>query len=389
MFDYFAGIDMSKDSFSFSVIDKNEKEMTSGKYDVNQAGFKKFLNVLEQFPNIATAVESTGSYHITLMAALIGSGFATYLITPLLVKNFSKSYSLRTIKTDKIDARLIAVFANRNNGTLRPVKSVASVGLREIARLKETISDELGTAKRKLKRLMVMTFPELVKAVNIFSDAMIALIEKYPSAEAFRNASGKEIDSIFNAVKKGRKLSYDVDFIKSLAGKSVGISGYIEASVKHQIRMIKTLSEELKEASDKLVEITRQNCNEEIEVLTSIPGIGENTASHFIAEIGSIDKFQTVRQLTAYAGTDPGPQQSGTMLRGGRISKKGNSSVRRIGYIMTFHLIQYCPVFTEYYAKKKAEGMPSMKAMIATLNKMLRMIFAMLKNKSHFLINYS
>lgn len=282
MFNYFAGIDMSKDSFCFSVIDKNEKEMASGKCDVSQSGFKKFFNVLKQFPNIAAAVESTGSYHVTLMAALIGSDFTTYLITPLLVKNFSRSCSLRTIKTDKIDAKLIAIFASRNNGTLRPVESVASVGLREVARLKETITKELGTAKRKLKRLMVMTFPELVKAVNIFSDSMIALIEKYPSAEAFKNAADKELNTFFNTVKRGRRLSYDAGFIKSLAEKSVGISGYIEASVKHQIRMIKTLSEELKETNDKLIEITRQCYNEEIEVLTSIPGIGETTVSSCI-----------------------------------------------------------------------------------------------------------
>ena len=158
-----------------------------------------------------------------------------------------------------------------------------------------------------------------------------------------------------------------------------------EKAVRHQIRELKFLLEELKECDEELVEAVRIYLNEDFEILTSIPGVGEITASQFLAEIGDINRFESVKQLTAYAGTDPGISQSGNSLIKKKISKRGNASVRRVGFLIATHLIMMNDVFKKYYDRKRKENMNAKKAIIAVFNKFLRCVFAMLKNKRNWL----
>jgi transposase len=52
------------------------------------------------------------------------------------------------------------------------------------------------------------------------------------------------------------------------------------------------------------------------QLLTSIVGIGDYTASVILAEIGSISLFSSARQLAAFAGLTPQEHQSGTSVQG-------------------------------------------------------------------------
>lgn len=386
MFEYFVGVDVSKDSFSFCITDSNEKTLEKGLCDMNYEGFKIFFSIFNKFANAAVGLESTATYHQPLLFALLAKEISTYLITPFLVKNFARSCSLRNTKTDAIDARTISVFLRKNYMGLRPVAASDNTGLREIARLRENISQKSSAAKVKLKQLLTTTFPELVKDFNIFTLSIIELLEEFPSSGAFRKASLKKVERVLNSRIKGRNVEIKAEQIKLLAEKSVGVcTPMFEKAVRHQIRELKFLLEELKECDEELVEAVRIYLNEDFEILTSIPGVGEITASQFLAEIGDINRFESVKQLTAYAGTDPGISQSGNSLIKKKISKRGNASVRRVGFLIATHLIMMNDVFKKYYDRKRKENMNAKKAIIAVFNKFLRCVFAMLKNKRNWL----
>ncbi|MGA1847693.1 transposase, partial [Deferribacter abyssi] len=118
--------------------------------------------------------------------------------------------------------------------------------------------------------------------------------------------------------------------------------------------------------------------------ITSIKGINDITAAHFLAEIKDINRFANKGKLAAYAGIDPAIKQSGSMYSNGRISKKGSRSLRRILYLMASGVIKFNEYFRAYYLKKKEEGMPHRKAMIALCNKLVRVLYAMLTKKEVF-----
>jgi hypothetical protein len=120
----------------------------------------------------------------------------------------------------------------------------------------------------------------------------------------------------------------------------------------------------------------------EYPVVLEMGGIGEILAPRLIGEIGDIRRFKSRNSLIAYAGIDVPPYQSGKFMATERhISKRGNKYLRKIGYeamesiIMHQRLLGDDPVL-QYIQKKRGEGKSYKKALIAGLNKFLRIYFA-------------
>ncbi|MBR0288564.1 MAG: transposase [Selenomonadaceae bacterium] len=59
--------------------------------------------------DIKVGLESTGHYSYNLLGFLLSKELATFLFNPLQTNQFRKSLSLRKTKTDKVDARTIAL----------------------------------------------------------------------------------------------------------------------------------------------------------------------------------------------------------------------------------------------------------------------------------------
>jgi transposase len=123
---------------------------------------------------------------------------------------------------------------------------------------------------------------------------------------------------------------------------------------------------------------------EDLEIVTSVQGISNGTGTTFLAELGKIDNFATHRHLIAYAGIDPTVYQSGKYEGKSRISKRGNRHLRRVLWLMTVSVILHNENFRDYYQKKKQAGLPYKKAVMATMHKLIRMLFAMLSHRQHY-----
>lgn len=107
--------------------------------------------------------------------------------------------------------------------------------------------------------------------------------------------------------------------------------------------------------------------------------IGDTLAPRLIAEVGDIRKFRNKHSLIAYAGIDAPPYQSGRFYCTERhISKRGNRYLRKTGFEVMQSLIQHKPqgepVF-DFIKKKRIEGKCGKEAMIAGLNKFLRIYY--------------
>lgn len=71
----------------------------------------------------------------------------------------------------------------------------------------------------------------------------------------------------------------------------------------------------------------------EYPVVRAMGGVGNVLASKLIAEIGDVRRFHKGKALIVYAGIDVPPYQSGQFTGTDRkISKRGSSSLRKIGY---------------------------------------------------------
>ncbi len=111
----------------------------------------------------------------------------------------------------------------------------------------------------------------------------------------------------------------------------------------------------------------------------------DKTAANFLVEMGGdIHKFECSGKIIAMAGLNPAVYQSGKHAGKGRITKRGNRHLRRIIWMMTTGVIQYTDIFKTYYQKRRKEGLPYKKAVLATAHKLIRVIYAILTQRETF-----
>ncbi len=387
MFDTFIGIDVSKDKFNFAVIDEKLQSIENGSFSMDLNGFQEFLNIVKKFNNPIVALESTGSYHINILSFLSANSVKTALVNPSLIKRFSASLSLRNTKTDIIDAIVIAKFIAKNNENSHYFTQHNINDITALARLREHISQEIAKVKTSLKQHLSVVFPEFLMEFNPFTNTALNLLQKFPTTELIKKAGIRKINKTIKDIKSKHKAHIDPEKLYDIAVNSIGQSSEIWANIiKHDIEMLIFLNEKLDNITDDFINKVNQFKKEDMEILSSIKGISDTTSAHFLAEIKDISKFQNSNKLSAYAGIDPSIKQSGSSINSkGKISKKGVKSLRRIIYLMAMGVMKFNPYFRAYYNKKRTQGMPHRKAMIALCNKLIRVIFAMLSKKQHFI----
>ena len=122
-----------------------------------------------------------------------------------------------------------------------------------------------------------------------------------------------------------------------------------------------------------------------IDLLSSIPGIGQTTAVAILAELPNINSFESAKEIAAFAGLTPAVRQSGTSVRGiGHISKVGNSGLRKALFLPAIVAKQYNPILVEFCERLGKKGKAKMVIIIAAMRKLLHIIFGVLKNQQEF-----
>jgi transposase len=387
----FVGIDVSKDSFSATGLDVNGDVRFSMSAPMDKRGFSELMKAItshcKDLSAVMAGMESTGCYHINLFSFLSDKGINTIVINPLLISNFAK-LSLRKTKTDKKDALTIARFIFIHRDSIEQFSiSQDTKDIRAIAREREYISNLIASTKNEIKRILQITFPELESLCNIFTETMLQFLKEFPSARFIRTTNSKVVAEALERCGRGRKVSISADEIIRAARSSIASNSLAhELILPQKISMLLHLMEQLDKLSSILSDICKSITIEEMEIITSIDGIGETTASAFLGEIGNVNNFPSHKSLIAYAGIDPTIFQSGKFEGTSRISKRGNRHLRRIIYLMTIGVIRCNAFFKDYFLKRKQDGLPFRKAVLATAHKLVRTIFAMLSHKSFFCV---
>lgn len=119
--------------------------------------------------------------------------------------------------------------------------------------------------------------------------------------------------------------------------------------------------------------------------LTTIVGIGDQSAAIILAEIGSLKHFSSARKLAAFAGLTPQEHQSGTSVQGKtRLCKIGNHRLRKVLYFPALNLIQRSPQIQAFRDRLFAAGKNKMQVVGAVMHKLIRVIYGVLKSGQPF-----
>jgi len=147
------------------------------------------------------------------------------------------------------------------------------------------------------------------------------------------------------------------------------------------VRNKKQLDKEIQAIESKIQSLVKMDQQEQLTLLTSIPGIGQKTALFLIVVTDGFSKFENASQLCSYVGITPTIRESGSSVRGrSRISKVGNRKLRNLLFLCSFNACKHNNACKAVYERIVNKGKSKKLALIAVANKLLKQCFAIAKS---------
>jgi len=161
--------------------------------------------------------------------------------------------------------------------------------------------------------------------------------------------------------------------------ETLGIpSRFVYRSLK---RDKKHLDREIAGIEERLLTLVKKEQQQQLTLLTTVPGIGTKTALFLIVVTDGFSKFETAAQLCSYVGITPTIRESGSSVRGrSRISKVGNKKLRNLLFLCAFNACKHNSACRELYERIVNKGKSKKLALIAVANKLLKQCFAIAKS---------
>ena len=381
-------IDVAKGKSMVTLV-SSSGEVLIDPYEVSHTynDFNLLLKRIKRFDNISVIMESTGIYHRPIERFLLENNFKVFVINPIYGK--MKKRNLRKTKTDKEDCfNLVNLFlTNTFKEYVKPEQLY--LDLNALSRQYFALDELCVNIKNRYKNLIYLCFPEyelIFKNNLIYSSIALDFIEKYPHAEIIANT---RIDALQNFFKK-----HDFKYWKAKPIKikeyacnsypSIDMNDELVSNLSQIARLVNEYQKAIDVIKYKIVFLAKKS--KYFKSINSIYGVGEFTTAIIIAELGDINRFNNIKELTAYCGLDPSIKQSGKSINfNGPISKSGNKYMRKILYIACSNIIRLTAISKQendietYYRKKRNEGKHHYASIVACTTKLLRKIIALCK----------
>jgi transposase len=139
-------------------------------------------------------------------------------------------------------------------------------------------------------------------------------------------------------------------------------------------KTVKDLDRRIEQTLKKALAVARKDAQKAADLsrLMEIFGVGEIIALTVLAEVGDLRRFKTTGQLANYCGLTPKTSESGEGARRQRMSKIGNSSVRRVLFMAASVNVAHNKTdMADWYRAAVARGMQPIKAMVRLMRKIL------------------
>lgn len=308
----FVGVDIAKNKFDVAL--KCGSRFVESVFENNISGFKAFKKwLLKHAVQAWVCLEATGHYGEGVAEFLFHNNIKASVVNPMQIKHHAKSLLTRN-KNDKVDARIIASYAEIFRPKGFNPKSSDQKEIKEIARLIEVLEAQKQQLANQLE-----------------------------SAQC--NSIRKEIKKIIRSIEK-RIAELEVKLKSKIANNA--------------------------------------ESSENKERLISIKGIGEKTADRLIAYLPDVTQFKNAKQFAAYAGLCPRQFQSGQHSGKSRLSKYGDSRLRKTLYMPALVAKRFNPHLQSFCQRLQKNGLKPKAIVCAVMRKLLHIIFGMLKNKQSF-----
>lgn len=387
----YLGIDVSKGYADFLLLDEHKKVVEPAFQLTDDAqGRRQLRKIIEGWftrgiTTIYCGVESTGGYENNWYNFLQGLSLAVGVKVARLnakgVKAVSDAALKRTI-TDAVSAENIAVYLMSFADKVvysrpAPGGSVFREGRQHYTYIRMLVKQKVQLSNQ-LEKLLYQYLPELLVYCRRGTPAwLLKLLTRYSSAAAIIKAGEKKLVSI-----RGISLAKAKAVLAKVGQSEQAVSSHIQHVIAVTSKELLHKEEMIGEEKAYLTE--RHQDHALVKLLTTIPGIGVETAVLLMLEIEDIDRFDSAAKLAAYFGVHPTYKQSGDGVWKVGMSKKGRAEVRAALYMASLTAIRWNPILKDLYARFRAKGKNHYQTSGVVMHKLLRMIYGILKSKTGY-----
>jgi transposase len=327
----FIGIDISKATLDVAILTPSDvSNINCHQFANNARGFAQLFKCIKQQSQHVpqqdwkVCMENTGLYSLELNFFLHEKGIWQSMENALQIK---RSMGVVRGKTDKADAKVIALYAYRFSDQLKP----------------------FILPTKALQRLRIL-FAQRERLVDMHRKLQLGM----QSLNAYAKELTKDV------------CKQNANLLKTLAA---------------QIKVIdKALKESLKEDPD---------LKQKAELIQSVPGVGLQTAVYLLIVSRGMQAFDSPRQLACYSGCAPFEHRSGVSIRGkSKVHFIANRKMKMLLHMAALNAITFNEELKQYYQRRISEGKNAMSVINAVRFKLICRIFSVVKRGEGFQKDY-
>lgn len=369
------GRELSKSAFAFSNDSEGFQSAKEWAVKIAAEHDKK---------QIVLGLEPTGHYWFCLATWMISNGISVVQVNPYAVKQTKEIEDNSQLKDDTKDPKLIANLVKDGNFGMPYLPEKLYAELRRLSMFRDQLNEDRIRAVNRMHREMKIYFPEYKDALGKVDGAFsLELLKSAPFPYDLKALDEDGIRQIWHEAKlRGRGYSRSGEIL-GYARSSVGIRDGVAAAkmaVQWFVKKIMELDEELAVIEN----LINQKCKEIPHTgnILEISGIGENTLSGILAEMGDISRFDDVKELQKLSGLGLVACSSGKHKGETKISHRGRKRLRYWLFQAAKSAVAHADEFKElhlYYTTRTKNPLKKMQSLIVIACKLLRIIYTIMK----------
>ena len=326
----FVGVDLHKQTITLCVVDHSRKVLARNRLWCSDE--EKVVAYFQELGDFEVVIEATASYE-WFVKLVEPWARKVVLAHPKKLRVIAES----TRKSDQLDATVLAEFLALDMVPTSYRPTPRQRDHRRLVRQRDSVQRRITSVKNRMRRIMSH---DNADRRDLFSQAGLAAIKDFGFSPADR----------FSMTQMTAELAF------------------------HQGQLA---------AADKELKTFAKNApireRQQRELLQSIPGVGFVTTEVVLAEIADVDRFDSQKQVVAYAGLAPGQRESAGRTKELHIEKTGSKHLRWILIEAAWRLVQKTPRWRAIYESLK-KRLRAKKAIVAIARRLLTMMVAILKS---------
>ena len=285
-------------------------------------------------------------------------------------------------KTDERDAMVIAKTALGIPDALLPVadRRPEIEAARSLAAQRDFLTCENTRNKNRLRSILLESCPEFEARADLSDAATLRLMASIGGPWSIAEASPQVVGALTRGCGRAK--------VAALLDSTGSSERPHPAAVACEDRAVRLLAGRIAENSVEIGALTAEisallASDETYRCLLTVPGIGPRTASELVISIDIAD-FPSHDKLASYCGLAPRNRQSGTSISSVSASRQGNKRLKNLLIFSCNCLARSHSRWGDYYAECRGRGMPHGKAIKALARKRLKVIYAVMRDKTTY-----